>query len=67
MIEGISNPYQKKVKIGYSDHTTSPAVIYRAVHKYDLKEIEFHIDLDGKGEEFKSGHCWLPNQILKSN
>ena len=25
--------------------------------------IEFHIDLDGKGEEYNAGHCWLPDQI----
>ena len=39
---------QKKcttVKIGYSDHTVSPAVIYRAIHKYNVKLIEFHLDL----------------------
>jgi sialic acid synthase SpsE len=51
------------VKIGYSDHTVSPAVIYRVVHKYDVDFIEFHIDLDGKGEEYQAGHCWLPCQI----
>ena len=21
-----------------------------------------HIDLDGKGNEFKAGHCWLPSR-----
>jgi N-acetylneuraminate synthase len=25
--------------------------------------IEFHLDLDGTGEEYKTGHCWLPDQI----
>jgi len=25
--------------------------------------IEFHLDLDGTGEEYKTGHCWLPAQI----
>ena len=65
MIEGISNPMKKKIKIGYSDHTVSPAVIYRAVHKYDSQFIEFHIDLDGNGEEFKAGHCWLPEQMSR--
>ena len=42
-----------------------PAVIYRAVHKYDSQFIEFHIDLDGNGEEFKAGHCWLPEQMSR--
>ena len=23
----------------------------------------FHLDLEGEGEEFESGHCWLPTQI----
>jgi sialic acid synthase SpsE len=52
-----------KIKIGYSDHTVSPAVIYRAVHRYNVEFVEFHLDLDGKGEEYASGHCWLPDQI----
>lgn len=55
----------KKIKVGYSDHTVLPAVMYRSVHHYDAKFIEFHIDLDGKGDEFKSGHCWLPDQIAQ--
>ena len=51
------------IKFGYSDHTVSKAVIYRAVLKYDLNFVEFHLDIDGKGEEFSAGHCWLPEQI----
>jgi len=51
------------IKIGYSDHTVSPAVLFRAVHHYRVDFIEFHIDLDGMGEEYESGHCWLPDQI----
>lgn len=50
-------------EVGWSDHTVDPAVIHRAIHKWRAKVIEFHLDLEGKGEEFKSGHCWLPNQI----
>ena len=52
-----------KCEMGWSDHTVSPAVIHRAIHKWHAKIIEFHLDLEGKGEEFNSGHCWLPNQI----
>jgi sialic acid synthase SpsE len=52
-----------KCEMGWSDHTVSPAVIHRAIHKWDAKIIEFHLDLEGKGEEFESGHCWLPNDI----
>ncbi len=49
--------------VGWSDHTVEPAVIYRAVHCWGAKVIEFHLDLDGKGEEYGAGHCWLPDQI----
>jgi sialic acid synthase SpsE len=50
-------------EVGWSDHTVEPAVIYRAVHRWGVKVIEFHLDLDGSGEEFGAGHCWLPDQI----
>jgi N-acetylneuraminate synthase len=50
-------------EVGWSDHTVEPGVIHRAINKWDAKVIEFHLDLDGKGQEFESGHCWLPNQI----
>ncbi len=49
--------------VGWSDHTVDVGVIHRAIHKWDAKVIEFHLDLDGKGEEFEAGHCWLPSQI----
>ena len=35
----------------------------RAIHRWGATVIEFHLDLDGKGEEFATGHCWLPEQI----
>ena len=50
-------------EVGWSDHTVEPAVIHRAIHHWHAQVIEFHLDLDGKGEEFEAGHCWLPNQI----
>jgi len=49
--------------IGWSDHTVSSEVLLRAIHKWEASIIEFHIDLDGKGDEYSSGHCWLPDQI----
>lgn len=54
-----------KCDVGWSDHTVEPGVIQRAIHKWGAKVIEFHLDLDGQGDEFKTGHCWLPNQITK--
>lgn len=50
-------------KVGWSDHTVSPAVLNRAVHRWGATMVEFHLDLDGKGEEFGAGHCWLPDGI----
>lgn len=52
-----------KCPTGWSDHSVSPAVMYRAVHRWNASMIEFHLDLEGEGEEFKTGHCWLPEQI----
>jgi sialic acid synthase SpsE len=51
------------LKTGWSDHTRRPAVIERAVHRWGASAVEFHLDLDGKGAEYASGHCWLPNEI----
>lgn len=52
-------------EIGWSDHTVDPGVIHRAVHKWGATYIEFHLDLDGNGQEFGAGHCWLPQAIEK--
>lgn len=49
--------------VGWSDHSRTPAVIERAVHKYGAPVIEFHLDLDEEGAEYKTGHCWLPDEI----
>jgi N-acetylneuraminate synthase len=49
--------------VGWSDHSVNPGVINRAVHRFGAQIIEFHLDLDRKGYEYKGGHCWLPNEI----
>lgn len=49
--------------VGWSDHTVESSVMYRAIHRWGAEVIEFHLDLDGKGEEYAAGHCWLPDQI----
>jgi sialic acid synthase SpsE len=49
--------------VGWSDHTRRPAVIERAVHRFDARTVEFHLDLDGEGAEYAAGHCWLPHEI----
>ena len=52
-----------KIAVGWSDHTRNPAVIERAVHRWGASAVEFHLDLDGTGAEYASGHCWLPDEI----
>lgn len=49
--------------VGWSDHTRRPAVIERAVHHWNARAVEFHLDLDGHGAEYAAGHCWLPEEI----
>lgn len=63
----VINTLRKEFKynVGWSDHSVSPAVIYRAVNQWNASMIEFHLDLEGKGKEFETGHCWLPNNIKK--
>ena len=51
--------------VGWSDHTVNPGVINRAINKWGAEVVEFHMDLEGEGDEFNAGHCWLPNQISK--
>ena len=51
--------------IGWADHTTDPAVIHRAVHRWGAGAIECHVDLEGEGAEFAAGHCWLPDDLRR--
>jgi N-acetylneuraminate synthase len=51
--------------VGWSDHTVSDGVINAAVFGQSASMIEMHIDLDGKGFEFESQHCWLPKKAKK--
>jgi len=48
---------------GWSDHSVQPAVLFRAVHRWQAEVVEFHLDIDGCGKEFQAGHCWLPDKI----
>ncbi|MCG8590706.1 MAG: N-acetylneuraminate synthase family protein, partial [Proteobacteria bacterium] len=52
-------------KLGWSDHTVNPAVVQRAVHRYGADMIEVHLDLDGRGDEYAAGHCWLPEPLAE--
>lgn len=60
-IETLSNAFN--VSVGWSDHSVSRAVIHRAVHRWGACMVEFHMDLEGEGEEYSTGHCWLPEQM----
>lgn len=50
-------------RVGWSDHSVAPGVIFRAVHRWGAEVVEFHLDLDRHGEEYAAGHCWLPDQM----
>lgn len=66
-LERLLQPFQDdmELKFGLSDHTVSEAAILKSVFSHNSKFIEFHFDLDGQGEEFGPGHCWLPEQIKR--
>lgn len=49
--------------VGLSDHSRSQAVVLRAIQKWNASVVELHLDIDSKGAEFSSGHCWLPAEI----
>lgn len=55
-----------RIRAGWSDHTVCPGVIARAVHAHPTEMIEFHLDLEGRGDEFESGHCWLPEEMAQT-
>lgn len=52
-----------RTKVGWSDHTRNPLVVSRAIEKWGASVIEFHLDIDGAGAEYKTGHCWLPEEV----
>ncbi len=50
------------LEIGWSDHSNNSLAVYRSVEKWKASYVEMHIDIDGRGREFSSGHCWLPDK-----
>lgn len=50
--------------VGWSDHTVNPLIINSAIDEFGSTMIEFHLDLDRRGYEFNTGHCWTPEKIL---
>lgn len=53
--------YEQDFSIGYSDHSVNTSIVCTAV-ALGAEYIEFHLDLDGAGDEYKHRHCWLPQQ-----
>lgn len=51
--------------VGWSDHSARAGVVHRAIHRWGATMVEFHLDLDGQGDEFKTGHCWLPEAAAR--
>lgn len=62
-IETLRSSFQ--CDVGWSDHSAQPAVLYRAIHRWGASVIELHIDLDGTGDEYRTGHCWLPADLAE--
>ena len=60
-IKFLSDRY--RLPIGWSDHTVDQNILNRAIYKWNAEIIEFHLDIDGSGDEFATGHCWLPSEI----
>ena len=60
---GYLRTQYRAARIGYSDHSVNPAVLYAAALQHNAQMIEFHLDLDGTGDEYQIGHCWLPGNI----
>ncbi len=55
--------YYTFMKVGWSDHTRHPGIIYAAIAQ-GAEVIEFHMDLeDSQGWEYSIGHCWHPHEI----
>ena len=52
--------------IGWSDHSRNLNVVVSSVLRWGATTVEMYIDLDGKGEEFAPGHCWLPSDAAKT-
>jgi len=53
------------IPIGWSDHSHSFGTVLRACFKWKAEILELHFDLDGRGYEASSGHCWLPAELLE--
>ena len=49
------------LKVGWSDHSNLESAVLAAVLKWGAHSVEMHLDIDGDGEEFGPGHCWLPD------
>ncbi|MDP6978774.1 MAG: N-acetylneuraminate synthase family protein [Myxococcota bacterium] len=63
-LRSLANEFEDMaLRVGWSDHTVEPGVIHRAVHRHGAEMIEFHIDLDGTGDEYAVGHCWTPEPM----
>lgn len=61
-IETLRRSFTKVTGVGWSDHTASPAVVTRAVVRWEAVVVECHLDLDVPvGAE--GLHCWLPSGL----
>lgn len=53
------------VKVGWSDHSVSAAVIRRAVGRWQADCVEFHIDLDEQAPNTPQGTAGYPSRCSR--
>jgi len=53
------------LKAGWFDNSVSPGVIARAVNHWGCDTVTFGFDLEGEGDGFGRGDCWLPDPVAE--
>lgn len=62
----IGHLHKSFPRIGYSDHSATPAVVLHAALRHGARAVELHVDLDDlAGSESAGKHCWT-EQMLAS-
>lgn len=54
-----------ELKAGWADNSVSAGAIARAVNHWGCDVVTFRFDLDGSGDSFTDGNCWLPDRIAE--
>lgn len=52
-----------ELKAGWADNSASVGAVARAINHWGCDVVAFGFDLDGEGDSFARGGCWLPDQV----